>query len=42
MSDSADKIVLYPANDGQPDIRLRVEVGICGLEDAKAKEGEKC
>ena len=31
MSDQApDKIVIYPAKDGRPDIRLRVE-GLAGL-----------
>lgn len=38
MSDAPDKIVIYPARDGQPDIRLRVEDGTVWLSQAEIGE----
>jgi hypothetical protein len=38
MSDTSDKIVIYPAKDGRPDIRLRVEDGTVWLTQAEIAE----
>jgi len=38
MSDDSDKIVIYPAKDGKPDIRLRVEGGTVWLSQAEISE----
>lgn len=38
MSDIPDKIVIYPAKDGRPDIRLRVEDGTVWLTQAEIAE----
>jgi hypothetical protein len=38
MSDTSDKIVIYPAKDGRPDIRLRVENGTVWLTQAEIAE----
>jgi hypothetical protein len=38
MSDDSDKIVIYPAKDGRPDIRLRVDGGTVWLSQAEISE----
>lgn len=38
MSDASEKIIIYPAKDGSPDIRLRVEDGTVWLSQAEIAE----
>lgn len=38
MSEAPDKFVIYPAKDGRPDIRLRVEDGTVWLTQAEIAE----
>ena len=38
MSNDAEKIIIYPAKDGRPDIRLRIEGGTVWLSQAEMAE----
>ena len=38
MSNDAERIIIYPAKDGRPDIRLRIEGGTVWLSQAEIAE----
>ncbi len=40
MSNDAEKIIIYPAKDGRPDIRLRIEDGTVWLSQAEIAVGD--